>query len=436
MRRATRRTLFALLALPLAVLLWNTPLSTGHTRLVETDLAPYVAALRAHGRPPAEYVVEQFGRRDVVILGEAHRVRQDVEFVQSLLPLVHARAGVRTLVIEFGSATSQKDADRLVRGEAFDRALARRLLGEFRDSLWLYEEYLGLYEAAWRLNRSLGPGEEPFRILLGSVPRDVADKDASMAAEVLEEVEAGRKVLVYCGAHHGFTRYRQPIPFLSVWRTARGPGRMGNRLHAALGDRVAFVTLHAPFAKRWAFFAWPAYGEPMLSPFRGVLDQAQGALETPVAFDTSIEPLASLTDTTSYYSLHRGAVRLSDFADGYVILAPLAPRRAVRPIEDLDEADLEIVRRRYQGTDLDGRFADLDALREFVREDGLMPEEAFALVDRAGLDEPSCLPEMSAFWPVAGLAVLAWAVRRWRRRRARGTSPDSGNPESKAPLRA
>ncbi len=418
LRTLLLKTALVVAAIPIAAVSWHTPLSTGYSRPDPANLDRFVSALRAHGRPPVDYVVDLFRTRDAVIVGEAHRVAQDAAFIQDLIPEAGRRAGVRRLVIEFGMTASQAEADQVVTGVAFDRRLARKLLEDF-DPLWLYEEYLGLYEAAWKFNRTLAPGEEPFRIVPGTPADAPGSKETVMAGLVLDNVREGRKVLVYCGSHHAFTRYRQPMPF--EFLLPRPSGRMGNHLCEALGGRVAFVQLHAPAAKRWAFFAWNAYRKPFLFPFGGVIDRAHAALGSPVAFDTSLEPFASLQDSTSYYSLHRGTPRLSDFADGYVILAPLAERRSVRAFADLGSDDeIDYLRRRYAGTPAAATVASADTLKHAVERDGLRPERNYALIDRAGFDETSWLPEVSLFWPLLATALLAGAgLRCLSRRRGR-----------------
>lgn len=48
-----------------------------------------------NGLPPREYVLGLFAKHDVVLLGEQHRIRHDVLFIQELLPHLH-EAGVST----------------------------------------------------------------------------------------------------------------------------------------------------------------------------------------------------------------------------------------------------------------------------------------------------------------------------------------------------
>ncbi len=384
-------------AVPVAVVLWYTPLGNGYVDLTPEELRRHAVALEEHGRPPLDFVVEAFADRDVVIVGESHRVAQDALFVQELIPAVYHRAGVRHLLIEFGVQSDQPMVDRLLSSSAFDRGSAQEVLVHL-DLGWLYEEYLGVLEAAWKLNATLSQEAPRFRVLLGTPgERQAVGKDADMARLVLEQVAAGERVLVYCGSHHGFTRYRQPMPFEALYLPADRPGRMGNRLYAALGDRVAFVRLHAPCAKRWAFFAWPLYRRPLLLPFGGVIDRAHADLGEPVGFWTSVEPFAGLTDDVSYYALHREPLTLEQFADGYVVLAAMSERRAVRPFVGLDEEHARA-----------------------VRANGLYPEKAWAKTDRAGYDEPQWWPNVRAFWVGAALVAAVWGLRRWRRRRKAG----------------
>lgn len=396
--------LVIVLAIPASAILWLTPLSTGYVSLDSSGLWPYTAALEAHGADPVDFVVDAFSDRDVVIVGESHRVAQDALFVQELLPEIYHRAGVRHLLIEFGRVTDQPLVDHLLKAPFFDRAGARRVLENIELS-WLYEEYLGVIEAAWKLNSGLPNGASPFSVVLGTPhPDDPAGKDASMAAIAMRHVRAGHSLLVYCGTHHGFTRYRQPMPFEYFYLPNDRPGRMGNRLSSALGNRVAFIRLHAPCAKRWAFFVWPLYQKPMLLPFGGVIDRAHAALDRPVGFWTHLKPFSELTDSVSYYSLHRSPLKLSEFADGYIVLASMEQRVAVRPFPELDEAE-----------------------QREVRSNGLFPERAWAKTDRAGFDESQWLPNISAFWVGAGTLAAFWFFRRSRKKNM-AHAPESNRP--------
>ena len=74
---------------------------------VDPALQSKLAAwLEAEGETPERYVVGLFSDHDVVFLGEQHRVKHDVLFVQSLIEPLYD-AGVRVLATEFGRREDQ-----------------------------------------------------------------------------------------------------------------------------------------------------------------------------------------------------------------------------------------------------------------------------------------------------------------------------------------
>lgn len=181
--------------------------------------------IRAHHRTPEEYVIAQFRDHDVVFLGEMHRVRHDVNLVQRLIRLLY-QAGVHTLATEFARREDQSDIDSLLAAPVYDESLARTIA--FRQyPLWGYQEYVDVFKAAWILNHSLPEGSPRFRVLgVNNSPnwsfvKDEQDRDSGpvmtkvwhgetekeWADALLRQVVArGGKALVYCGAHHSFTR--------------------------------------------------------------------------------------------------------------------------------------------------------------------------------------------------------------------------------------
>jgi hypothetical protein len=225
------------------------------------------AWLEKHGEPPDRYVVGLFADHDVVFLGEQHRVRHDPLLVLALLPKVY-EAGVHVLGYEFGRREDQPLIDSLLASSEWDEGLAREIV--FRQFVaWGYEEYVDVYRAAWALNRSLLDGAPRFRILgLNDSPdwsqiRTQADREnpevmrrvwhgeneAMWAEPIVRAVRAGDKVLVYCGIHHAFTRYRQPMIRDGTF-AGFGDVRCGNHVWEALGDRVLTVYLRRGTAPR------------------------------------------------------------------------------------------------------------------------------------------------------------------------------------------
>jgi len=277
-----------------------------------------------------------------------------------LIPLLY-QAGVHTLATEFARRVDQSDIDRLLAAPTYDEGLARSIV--FRHNpVWGYQEYIDVFKAAWTLNHSLPKGSPRFRILglmnspdwsLVENDRDRQDgrimervwhgeteKDWS-AALLKEVVSRGGKALVHCGAHHSFTRYRQPVvrdgQFIRF-----GDVRMGNYLDEAIGDRAFSVCLHRP---------WPSakgYAAPPVLPADGYIDAAMCGLakgERRVGFDVTGSPFAALPGELSVYKFGYEHFTLGAICDGYIYDRSFEEFEEVTPIRGfVDEGNLASAR--------------------------------------------------------------------------------------------
>jgi hypothetical protein len=317
-------------------------------RLEPAQRASLTAWLDVHGQPPRDYVVGLFARHDVVFLGECHRVKHDVLFVPSLFrPLYDA--GVRTFATEFARREDQRLIDSLMAAPEWHEELGRRIV--FNQYVeWGYEEYVGLFRAAWELNHSLPPGVPCFRVLGvndspdWSVVKTEADLDDPKvkaqvwrgggerfwAEVILQAVASGQKVLVYSGMHHAFTAFRQPI--VSQGKFIRFEDeRMGNYVCRALGKRAVTVFLHAPWAGS------EGYGDRLVYPGGGILDALMLGLPSgprSVGFDLEGSPFGEIRPRDTVYAAGYDDFRVSMFCDGWIYFTPLSASRGVTPIRD------------------------------------------------------------------------------------------------------
>lgn len=314
--------------------------------------------LETHGEDPRHYVVSLFDDHDVVFLGEQHRVRHDVLRVQSLLePLYYA--GIRVLATEFGRREDQPLIDSLLAEPDWDEMLAREIV--FRQFVWWgYREYVDVYRAAWRLNRELPEGAPKFRILgMNDSPdwsyiQTDADRDdpkvmkrvwrgggeEHWAKVILDAVDSGQKVLVHCGIHHAFTKYRQPIVSDGKFVRFDSSLRCGNHVYAAIGERVVTVFLHAPWNGP------EGYASPVRHPADGVIDALmlhEGP--RPVGFDIAGGPFGELHIVDAVYRHGYDDFRLADFCDGWIYTKPISQYAGVTPIPDwVNEGNLDRAR--------------------------------------------------------------------------------------------
>ncbi len=307
-------------SLAAALLLVLIPLH-GETRA--DDLRSY---LKESGLPPHDYVLRKLSSFPIVILGEGHWIRHDVELVRGLVPdLAMHRV---TLAMETLPASEQPRIDRLLTEPEWDPAAAMAIM---RTAAWPEREYLEILHAAWQANRN---APSPFRLLALGPPMDWRQSlevtyEQFMAERVAAAVERGERTLVYAGHHHAFTRYEQPELDLKGYARAFME-RMGNLLHRRYGERVFLITLHRPLwcgAEPWSYCL----------PAEGRIDCAAAANGTPVGFDLAGSPLAGdPLGTDSYYAHGYPSLRMIDFSDGWIWTRPVEQYEMVTliPLEE------------------------------------------------------------------------------------------------------
>jgi Haem-binding uptake, Tiki superfamily, ChaN len=322
-----------------------------------TTLTNYI---KSHYQSPEDYVVSKFKNHDIVFLGEFHRIKHDPEFVQSLIPLLHD-AGVNYLGYESARRRDQHLIDSLLNGPNYDEQLARLII--FKEFVhWGYQEYVDIFKVAWRLNQSLSPGGREFRILgLNNSPdwsaiKTTEDRDKREVmsqvwhgeteddwAKVLFDVvvSKGEKALVYCGSHHAFTEYRQPI--VIDGRFVRfGDTRVGNAVFQRIGKRACTIKLHAPWISA------DGYDKPPVHAADGYIDAMLERLEPQyqrVGFDLTGTPFGSLPGETSIYRFGYEHFTLDSIYDGYVCQGLLSSYKGVTAIKGfVNENNLEEAR--------------------------------------------------------------------------------------------
>jgi hypothetical protein len=313
---------------------------------VKSTLIEYI---KTHYQSPEDYILSKFRDHDVVFLGEFHRIKHDPELVQTLIPLLY-RSGVYHLGYEFARRQEQPQIDSLLQAPEYNEQLARHII--FRQfATWGYREYVDIFKAAWRLNHSLPEGSQPFRILgLNNSPdwshvKVLEDRDkhdimrkvwhgeteedwARVLADVV--IAKGEKALVYCGIHHAFTEYRQPVAVNGKF-IRFGDIRAGNAIFQKIGKRSATICLHAPWTSA------EGYDKPFVHPADGYVDAVLNDLDAyyqRVGFDLKNTPFGGLPGETSIYKFGYEHFTLGTIYDGYICQGPMSAYKGVTPIKD------------------------------------------------------------------------------------------------------
>ncbi len=291
-----------------------------------------------------------------------HFRRQDVEFFNNLIPYLYHTKQIRKFGWEFGAMEFQNEVDSVVNANAFDRAKAIAIM---RQSLyyWNFEEYLQVFKTIWEINSQCKNPEERIKFLqLNHTYVEKKFQSRDTAVSFPERVVKGfdrtlfnivdtavmqknDKILIYCGLHHAFTRYRTPFLFFKKNGDIRG----GEYLYNKYPDKVYMASFCFPSPNKW-FLLESAMSDgfpPFVYPFGGVFNQIYDKYQKPFAVDVSNPVFGNIKEYQSWYAFDAlSGIQLKDFCDGYIVLNSFSEIEPVHYIEDwvTNEGDLSEVK--------------------------------------------------------------------------------------------
>lgn len=284
---------------------------------------------------PEDFIIKAFTNREVILLAEDHRVKENLEFLQSLIPKLY-QAGVYNIGMEFGAFEDQSKLDSLVNAPKYSEDIARQLMFNYNTG-WAFKEYMDVYKAAWEFNKSLSSEKPKFRIVNLSykfhwssfngvrTPENMKivfhqGNPESFRFHIVEKeiLNKKQKIIIITGAIHASTKYKFPVyDYLAKDYVRYENTWFGNQLYNKLGDKVYSIILHHPFSN------YPNKKPFLVSPANGNIEKIMAKLNKPkVGFDLASTPMGQLNDN-SYYSLGNNNLKLSDIYDGYIFLKPL-----------------------------------------------------------------------------------------------------------------
>lgn len=315
-------------------------------------------------QPIPELMANLYRQYDVLFLGESHRIKQQVEFVSSLIPVLQEQ-GVHVLFYEFTNYSDTRLSDSLLTAPDYNEKLVYDMLRRSEWD-WAWQEYADNFRAAWEVNRHRKAGEPPFRIIgvmpdinyeAIQTPEDWNNDDKKRAfwdfehnktwLQVIETeaLDRGQKALVYCGLHHAFSKFRHPIVIDGKFIRFEND-REGTACYLKYPARTATIYLYAPLSRK------PELGVTFMRPFNGVIDSVTASLpqkQRTYGFITTESPLGNRTDTLTYYSMGYGSIRLKDLADAVIVPGPVDQYQTATLIPGfIEEKDLpEVIRQAW-----------------------------------------------------------------------------------------
>ncbi len=289
-------------------------------------------------RVPREYIKEVFETKDIVFLAEHHAVKENLDFVHSIVDAIYD-AGVRFIGMEFGASEDQEALDKLVTGEKYDQTLARELMFNY-NVIHPYKEYYDLYRTVYLFNKSLPKGSTPLRILNlsykynweGYTPPKTPEKlkkvfhkgnTETYRTEIVKKeiIDKNQKILILTGNIHAWTKYKYPVvDYLAKDFISFEDRTFGCLVHQLAPEKTYTILFHEYFTSKDII--------NKVSPANGEIERLlkEKGLED-VAFDLNDSYIGDLSDD-SFYSIGYNDFKMKNLADGYIYHKPLNQRHA------------------------------------------------------------------------------------------------------------
>jgi hypothetical protein len=291
--------------------------------LEKIDYSPFLVYLNQSSRSPEEYILSKYGDHDIVILGEAHEVRENCELISGLIKILYHKAGVGYFATEFLRSKNNPLVNQLVTGEEYDHELELRICRDYAWPIWGFKEYMKIFESVWELNKSLPADAEKIKVvgldsewdaydaLFGSTNVDVnqfwLEREKHMTDILGKEVlEKEGKALVHMG-------YAHTLPSRNIRPT------LGNWIRERYKNKAFQICLHHDHQG-------PTGKTAMIPLIEKIMEKNNNK---PVGFDVQNSPFSPLRDQSSIYFSLVDDIAFSDIAQGYVFMKPVKDLRKV-----------------------------------------------------------------------------------------------------------
>jgi len=310
------------------------------------DLTPFIQWLNENAKDPLEYAVETAAKHQITIFGEIHWLKDNLAFLNRIIPDLYHRAGVTCIALEACLPEDNAKLATLVTSDEFDSELALEIARNGDPwKNWGWKGYWDVFETVWQVNKELPENKKKMRVVgvgikfdgpslaltgLGefTVRSPAWEKlriftlfddfartlmgDGLYAANVAREtVEKGERGVVLVGAAHSSTN--------SLW--LGNQARMGFMLRDKYGNQVFQISFHnypaisdeenkyLPVSHRLIQFIERVAFEQKPSPF---------------GCDIKDSPFGTLRDNNAFHFKHQPGLCLYDITEGYICLKPVA----------------------------------------------------------------------------------------------------------------
>ena len=306
----------------------------------------FIDWLNQYAKSPEEYLIESAIKHQIILLGEMHDNKENLDFLNKIIPDLYYKAGVRCIAMECFPVEMNNKVQNLINDKEYDIELALEIARSQPWKLWGSKGYWDVFETVWKLNKTISDENKKMHVigidtnwdgpsiaLMGVGDNPLASpfweklrvfgilddfiklflRDEIMAINIENElIEKKLKSVVLIGAAHSNTHYAQQV---SVMGTTKIIYRMGCILHQKYGDKIFQIRLH-----HW--FLSPKFnieGEQIDDFIERIMDKRSN---TPAGFNVEDSPFAYLRDANTMHFYNQPKVNFNDIARGYIFLKP------------------------------------------------------------------------------------------------------------------
>jgi uncharacterized RDD family membrane protein YckC len=307
----------------------------------------FTSWIKKNGQSPEDYLVRMAGQHKVTLLGEIHDQKDNLEFLNSAIPGLYFKSGVRCIGMEVLTADMNKNIKKLVNSPSYDEELAIKIARSQPWQIWGDKEYWDVLKAVWELNRGLpanalkmrligldgnweGPnigvlnigadkkGAAPFleKFKLFPAIKDIIielNRESIMASNIEEEmIKKGDKGVVLVGFGHTMTQLGYPQ--IQNHKVVAVQQRLGLLLGQKYKNQIFGIELFQPLSPDVEDKAHP----PVLEGF--IQDVLNKSGRTAVGFSIKNSPFEFIRDSYSDIFDYYPSICYGDVAEGLICL--------------------------------------------------------------------------------------------------------------------
>lgn len=316
---------------------------------VRTDSSLFLNWVNVRSMTPEDYAVQTASTHQLTLFGEMHENKDNLDFLNRIIPDLYFKAGVRCIAMECIPATMNGKLRRLVNAPEFDQALQLQIARSQPWTIWGYKEYWNVLQSVWKLNKNL-TGDQPKMSIVGidadwngpDIALTFAKKDDALenvpfyerfrilsCLKDFPKFQFREGIMAYNVKKEIFDKNVKGIVWIGVAHTNLKFGsRFGVMLYEKYKDKIAQVVM-------WSTTRNFLLSEPSPSVIDSLVEGIMAKRNNqPAAFEVEGSPFANLHDTSAMFFNAYPTLCLGDVMQGVIFFRPFKERREITWMQD------------------------------------------------------------------------------------------------------